>query len=54
MVDIYSRPFKTVSFKYPVQLNVPAFSVTNTYQSYGRNNKKGGIKNGSSCNETIT
>ena len=34
------RPFKTVSFKYPVQLNVPAFSVTNTYQSYGKNNDK--------------
>ena len=26
------RPFKTVSFKYPVQLEVPAFCVTNTYQ----------------------
>ena len=34
------RPFKTVSFKYPVQLNVPAFSVTNTYQSYGKNDDK--------------
>lgn len=34
------RPFKTVSFKYPVQLNVPTFSVTNTYQSYGENNDK--------------
>ena len=34
------RPFKTVSFKYPVQLNVPTFSVTNTYQSYGKNNDK--------------
>ena len=34
------RPFKTVSFKYPVQLNVYTFSVTNTYQSYGKNNDK--------------
>ena len=34
------RSFKTVSFKYPVQLNVPTFSVTNTYQSYGKNNDK--------------
>lgn len=34
------RPFKTVSFKYPVQLNVPTFSVTNTYQTYGKNNDK--------------
>lgn len=34
------RPFKTVSFKYPVQLNVPIFSVTNTYQSYGKKNDK--------------
>lgn len=30
------RPFKNVSFKYPVQLNVPAFCVTNTYQRYGK------------------
>ena len=34
------RPFKDVSFKYPVQLEKPAFCITNTYQSYGRNNKK--------------
>ena len=34
------RPFKTVSFKYPVQLDVPAFCVTNTYQSYGKNKDK--------------
>lgn len=34
------RPFKDVSFKYPVELNVPVFSVTNTYQSYGKNNDK--------------
>ena len=34
------RPFKTVSFKYPVQLETPAFCMTNTYQSYGKNNDK--------------
>ena len=34
------RPFKNVSFKYPVQLDVPAFCVTNTYQSCGKNNDK--------------
>lgn len=34
------RPFKDVSFKYPVNLNVPCFSITNTYQSYGKNNDK--------------
>lgn len=34
------RPFKSVSFKYPVQLKTPVFSVTNTYQSYGKNNNK--------------
>ena len=34
------RPFKAVSFKYPVQLNVPSFCVTNTYQSYGKNNDR--------------
>lgn len=26
------RPFKTVSFKYPVQLQTPVFCMTNTYQ----------------------
>ena len=31
------RPFKDVSFKYPVKLNKPVFCVTNTYQSYGKN-----------------
>ena len=31
------RPFKPVSFKYPVQLNKPAFCMTNTYQKYGKN-----------------
>lgn len=34
------RPFKDVSFKYPVKLNKPAFCFTNTYQSYGKNNDK--------------
>lgn len=28
------RPFKSVSFKYPVTLNVPVFCTTNTYQKY--------------------
>ncbi len=27
------RPFKDVSFKYPVELNTPSFCITNTYQS---------------------
>lgn len=30
------RPFKDVSFKYPVQLQVPSFCMTNTYQEYGK------------------
>lgn len=34
------RPFKDVSFKYPVELNVPAFCMTNTYQAYGKNKDK--------------
>ena len=34
------RPFKSVSFKYPIDLNVPAFCMTNTYQADG----KGGFK----------
>ena len=34
------RPFKSVSFKYPVKLGVPVFCMTNTYQSYGKNNDK--------------
>jgi len=32
------RPFKSVSFKYPVKLNKPVFCITNTYQK--RNNNK--------------
>lgn len=34
------RPFKAVSFAYPVNLKKPAFCMTNTYQSYGKNNDK--------------
>ena len=34
------RPFKAVSFKYPVQYKKPTFCMTNTYQSYGKNNDK--------------
>lgn len=33
------RPFKSVSFKYPVKLNKPCFTVTNTYQK-----RKNGVK----------
>ena len=32
------RPFKSVSFKYPVKLNKPVFCITNTYQKR-KNNK---------------
>ena len=34
------RPFIDVSFKYPAQLDVPIFCITNTYKSYGKNNNK--------------
>ncbi len=34
------RPFKDVSFKYPVELDVPVFCLTNTYKGYGKNNNK--------------
>lgn len=34
------RPFKSTSFTYPVELDVPAFSITNTYQAYGKNKIK--------------
>ena len=34
------RPFKDVSFKYPIELNVPTFSITNTYQKVGKNEDK--------------
>ena len=31
------RNFKSVSFKYPVELDAPSFCMTNTYQKYGKN-----------------
>lgn len=31
------RPFKEVSFKYPVELNTPIFTITNTYKLYKKN-----------------
>lgn len=34
------RPFKDVSFKYPIELNTPTYCLTNTYQSYGRKKNK--------------
>ncbi|MBO5397378.1 MAG: 1-acyl-sn-glycerol-3-phosphate acyltransferase [Clostridia bacterium] len=34
------RPFIDGSFKYAVDLNVPAFAITNTYKAYGKDNKK--------------
>ena len=34
------RPFKAVSFKYPVKLNKPSFCITNTYQKRGKNKIK--------------
>lgn len=34
------RPFKNVSFRYPIELNVPSFCITNTYQAYGKNKDK--------------
>lgn len=34
------RPFKSVSFKYPIQYNKPTFCMTNTYQSYGKKKNK--------------
>ena len=34
------RPFKSVSFKYPVQYDKPTYCMTNTYQAYGKNNDK--------------
>ncbi len=33
------RPFKAVSFKYPVELEVPTFCMTNTYIKRGKSNK---------------
>jgi 1-acyl-sn-glycerol-3-phosphate acyltransferase len=37
------RNFKSVSFKYPVELNTPTFCMTNTYQARGRKKNKIGI-----------
>lgn len=34
------RNFRDVSFKYPIQFSKPTFCITNTYQSYGKNNDK--------------
>lgn len=34
------RPFKEVSFRYPIELNVPAFCITNTYQKNSKNKVK--------------
>lgn len=34
------RPFKSVSFKYPVELKKPTFCMTNTYQRYGKKNNR--------------
>ncbi len=34
------RPFKSVSFAYPIELKKPVFSMTNTYQGYGKNKDK--------------
>lgn len=39
------RPFKSVSFKYPVKLKKPVFCFVNTYQRYGKNNDKVKIVN---------
>jgi len=34
------RPFKNVSFRYPIELDKPAFCITNTYQKRGKNKVK--------------
>ena len=34
------RPFKNVSFRYPIELETPTFCVTNTYQKRGKNKVK--------------
>ena len=34
------RPFKNVSFKYPIEYNTPVFCVTNTYHKRGKNKVK--------------
>lgn len=37
------RPFKSVSFKYPVKMDKPSFCMTNTYKAYGKNKDKAKI-----------
>lgn len=37
------RPFKAVSFQYPVKLGCPVFALTNTYHRRGRDGEKVGI-----------
>ena len=34
------RPFKSTSFRYPVEMNVPTFCITNTYHQKGKNKVK--------------
>ena len=34
------RPFKSVSFKYPVKYDTPVYCMTNTYQALGKTEKK--------------
>lgn len=34
------RPFKSVSFRYPIELEKPVFCITNTYQKRGKNGNK--------------
>lgn len=34
------RPFRSVSFRYPIELKKPVFCVTNTYQKRGKNGNK--------------
>ena len=34
------RPFKDVSFKYPIELNTPVFCITNTYKRVNENSDK--------------
>ena len=33
------RPFKSVAFRYPIDLNVPTFCMTNTYKKRGKSEK---------------
>lgn len=37
------RPFKAVSFQYPVKLKCPVFALTNTYHRMGRKGGEAGI-----------